>query len=676
MNFFQINLRITFLLISSLFFGCNQKINHIQPLAREGVLDLTNVNFEEIENMNLDGDWDFYWKEFYTYEEILSKKISPDLYFKVPGVWNGTRIKDEILTGIGFSTLHLLVKVSKEQTNLGIRIPIIETAHKIWINEKLIYSAGEIAKSDAMVPYILRAIKPIALTEQNEFHITIQISNFMNRTGGVPGVFLIGKLEKLYEKKNIDITIDMIIFGSLFIMGVYHLGLFIIRRKDKSALFFGLFCLDFGLRLLLTDERVLLTSFPSLPFNLTYRLEFFTAFTMFFLFVAFLYHLFPNKIHHYFYRGIGFFTLLLSGCVLVLHHTIYTQLQVVYEFLLLVSIPYLIYSNYTALKNKDDGSFVSIIGVALLAFGALIDILQTEHILYGHYVFPFALFGFLFFQSFSIALKFSKAFFISEKLTDELVDQKYSLEKTNKELYELQKNLEQKVKEKGEELEIIYQKNMNEVQKINSLEKELAIQRERQKILTDIHDHMGSNIMDLGRVFTKINTEGSIPVEDLENAKLSLQKLEDNLRLKLYSIEDLEIFKKDPINGIRLIILRRYSIYNREINIFCDMDSFDLSLGGLDRVLAEGMFSIAQETANNDLKYGYGLSKWNFFLENNKLNLEIVANSNYKKENESIGNGKKNIPIRLKELNADAKHYEEEGIFHVKYTFPLEKYSP
>ena len=187
---------------------------------------------------------------------------------------------------------------------------------------------------------------------------------------------------------------------------------------------------------------------------------------------------------------------------------------------------------------------------------------------------------------------------------------------------------------------------------------------------------MGSNIMDLGRVFTKINTEGSIPVEDLENAKLSLQKLEDNLRLKLYSIEDLEIFKKDPINGIRLIILRRYSIYNREINIFCDMDSFDLSLGGLDRVLAEGMFSIAQETANNDLKYGYGLSKWNFFLENNKLNLEIVANSNYKKENESIGNGKKNIPIRLKELNADAKHYEEEGIFHVKYTFPLEKYSP
>lgn len=36
----------------------------------------------------------------------------------------------------------------------------------------------------------------------------------------------------------------------------------------------------------------------------------------------------------------------------------------------------------------------------------------------------------------------------------------------------------------------------------------------------------------------------------------------------------------------------------------------------------------------------------------------------------------KNIPIRLKELNADAKHYEEEGIFHVKYTFPLEKYSP
>ena len=62
---------------------CNKEPNEKKILAERGVIDLSNVNFDEIETVNLDGEWDFYWKNFYSYEDITQKKIIPDLYFNL-----------------------------------------------------------------------------------------------------------------------------------------------------------------------------------------------------------------------------------------------------------------------------------------------------------------------------------------------------------------------------------------------------------------------------------------------------------------------------------------------------------------------------------------------------------------------------------------------------------------
>lgn len=651
---------------------CNKEPNEKKILAERGVIDLSNVNFDEIETVNLDGEWDFYWKNFYSYEDITQKKIIPDLYFNLPGVWNGLQVKEEKLTGNGYCTLHLLVKLSPSQNSLALRIPIIETANKVWVNEKLIYEAGKIGKTEEeMIAYNLRAIKPIILNGAKEFRLTVQVANFMSRTGGVPGIFLLGKMEKLYKQKNIDLTFDMIVLGSLLIISVYHLGLFLIREKDKSPLYFGIFCFNFAIRVLVTDERVLLTAFPSLPFNVTNRIEFLTAYLMFPLFVSFLHSLFQNKMNRSYLKIVWLFTICLAIGSILLPHRVYTDFLFAYEIVVLISIPYLLYINFKAIQSKMDGALVSVFGMGMLAFGSIIDILQAENILYGHYTFPFSLFGFLFFQSFSLSIKFSKAFNTAENLTTELMEQKILLAKTNTELTELQKGLEVKVKERENALDEIHKKNLLEIQKVSSLEKELAIQKERQDIFTDIHDHMGSNLLDIKRIFNNFIPGKFVSNEDLEKTKLYLNKLEDNLRLKLYSIEDLEIFKKDPINGIRLLILRRYSIYDRDINFFCDSNLFELSVNGLTPDLPETLFSISQENANNDLKYGYGRSQWKFFIYKESICLEIITWTNYADEKSDVGNGKKNIILRLKGSNARMLQCIEKGKFHIRYYFPF-----
>ena len=82
-------------------------------------------------------------------------------------------------------------------------------------------------------------------------------------------------------------------------------------------------------------------------------------------------------------------------------------------------------------------------------------------------------------------------------------------------------------------------------------------------------------------------------------------------------------------------------------------------------------FSISQENANNDLKYGYGRSQWKFFIYKESICLEIITWTNYADEKSDVGNGKKNIILRLKESNARMLQCIEKGKFHIRYYFPF-----
>ncbi|MBK7056194.1 MAG: hypothetical protein IPH52_14325 [Leptospiraceae bacterium] len=57
------------------------------------------------------------------------------------------------------------------------------------------------------------------------------------------------------------------------------------------------------------------------------------------------------------------------------------------------------------------------------------------------------------------------------------------------------------------------------------LRKELAVQKERQKIFVDIHDHMGSNILDLKKSLSELSQTTSNKSDNLDKAKQAIYKL-------------------------------------------------------------------------------------------------------------------------------------------------------
>lgn len=665
---------ICLLLVLFIVPGCIDKSPQVQMKATKGELDLSQWDFDKDGTVTLEGEWDFYWNQFLSYEEIIAKKSSIDTYLKVPGVWKDLKVGNSVLPGDGFITIHLLVKLSKAFENLAIKIPEIGTAYKIWINETLIHEGGKIGKTrEAMTAFVIPEVVSLNLSKEKEIHITIQISNFMDRTGGVWGDFSFGKANEIYRITNIIFSLETMVFGGLFIMSVYHFGLFLIRTQDKSTLFFGLFCLDFGIRTLIVGQKILIYTFPFLPFDLTFRLDYLTAYLAFPFFISFLYYLFKEETNRNYIRitWVCFFFLCLT--VIILPHFEYTQFLIPYELYVLFSIPYIIYVNLSAIRNKRVGSISSFIGVLILAGGSITDMLHIEHIIFWHFLFPFTLFGFLFFQSFSLSIKFSKAFTLSENLTIELTQKTNSLTTTNKELNELKTDLEEKVQERSIALEEVYRKNYYEIQRASSLEKELAVQKERQKIFVDIHDHMGSNILDLKNSLSELSQSIPDRTDNLEKAKQAIYKLEDNLRMKMYSIEDLEILRKDPLNGIRLLVIRRYATYDREINFFCEEALYDITENRFSNKLIEVLFSISQENGTNDLKYGYGLSEWKFLRYKENICLEIISPTGYTIDHKGAGNGKRNIAIRLREIGGYDLYCEDKDKFHSRFYFPFFK---
>lgn len=634
------------------------------PSAVNGVLDLRDWDFEKKGIVNLAGQWNFYWNRFLSFEETAKNERNG--FLNVPGSWKGMTVGQRVLRGDGYCTIHLLVRLPAElRSRLSIRIPVIGTAHRVWINEQLAFEAGKVGKTrEEMVPYLFPHIYSPELGSRNEIHITMQISNFMDTKGGVWEHFFLGTDQDINEQKFITLSSEMMVFGGLFIMAVYHFGLFFIRKKDRSTLFFGLFCLVYAVRTLITEQRVLMSVFPSLPFDITYRAEYLTAFLNLPFFVSFSYYMFPDKINCAYLKITWIFFSVLCAAVLILPHFEYTHLLIVFEIYALLSIPYLMHSYISSVISRSEGAVTSLAGIIILAIGAVLDIMHNEHLNFLHYITPFTLFGFLFFQSYSLAAKFSKAFLVSENLAAELTVQSSTLKTVNEELLSLQKGLEEKVLQRGEELEISYRKNLLEIQKVNELERKISAQTVRQDLFVDIHDNLGAKLLNLSIQLNQLEPD----IDAKSKIQDSVSDIMKSLRNHLLAFEDIALIEENFRTGFKNFLVRRYSVSGRKIELNSDPD---FRLEKIPEKCYHHLFSILQELISNDLKYGKGITRWTVSQDSRCSVFQMTADSVYETSAYAKGRGHKTVQTRLTQINAEFAENLKDG----KYSFEIKIFS-
>jgi len=414
--------------------------------AAGGVLELDDLSAHPA---RLQGEWEFYWRQLLTPEDFQRPDApQAEYYISLPRSWKGYVWEGEALPSEGYATFRLRLQISERDVGktLALRIPSIFHAYKLWIDGKLSAEVGQVGPDkNSTVPRL--ATRFVAFQPQTEqVELVMQVANFHHVRGGVTKHIEIGDRETLWRKTVFKYAAELFMTASLLIIGIYHLLLYILRRKDKAFLYFGLVTTGWSLRSLVVGELLLTQMFPDFPWELQLKLEYLALYIGIFLFTMYFYHLFKEETPRWFRVTSGVLALAFSFLVVVAPAKIFSQTLALYELGIAGQLLFYVYALLLARKRRKEGAVVFLIVVAILGLTAVNDFLYfSEKVLFGTFS-VLGMFVFTFAQMYMLSSRFVKA-------ESELEQTARQLAATNERLVELNKNLEHIVQERTRELQ-------------------------------------------------------------------------------------------------------------------------------------------------------------------------------------------------------------------------------
>lgn len=421
------------IIVSFILISCVQDNDKIEayPDARNGVLDLRDWNFTDHETAELNGEWAFYWEDFYRPEETPLPE--PDAYFEMPGVWNDFELDGEHLDKYGYATFRLEVLLPDNENLWGLQLYDMFSAYEFYINGKLVSSNGIIGTNRESYEGKWLPREVFFDTETNRLELLLLIANFEHRRGGMWHSIIFGTADQIHARKRMKIGFDLFLVGSLLIISLYHLGLFIYRKSDPSTLFFSIFCVFVLFRIITTGEYELAYRIPQMSWQLTAKLEYFTFYLSIPIFVLFIDKLYPKFVHIRIKQFVLIFSSLATLIVILTPIRVFTALSMTYQIYGLVIALYVFGVIIKAFNKGYKEAIFIIFGSILLIIGFVNDVLFSNMIINTFSMVPLMLFLFIFFQSLVLSIRFSNAYHQVEELTV---------------------NLEHKVRERTYELEV------------------------------------------------------------------------------------------------------------------------------------------------------------------------------------------------------------------------------
>ncbi|NJO89460.1 MAG: hypothetical protein HC831_11270 [Chloroflexia bacterium] len=128
-----------------LFGGCYDSTN--VPVAKNGVIDLRNWNFEHNKNIELNGEWEFYWNQLLNPKDFNSgSTISQETdYVIIPDIW--TTREANAKPSKGYATYRLNVLLKNDELLYGIKLIDCGTAFELFVNDSLVAQNGMVSKN-------------------------------------------------------------------------------------------------------------------------------------------------------------------------------------------------------------------------------------------------------------------------------------------------------------------------------------------------------------------------------------------------------------------------------------------------------------------------------------------------------------------------------------------------
>jgi hypothetical protein len=124
------------------------------PVAINGLLDLTQWNFNTDGPVKLSGEWEFYWEKILTEADLIAEPRPEGMtLIRVPGTWNGHEVRGKKILGSGYATYRLKVLLGPQKSPMAFKFLSMGTAFDLHVNGKEVSSAGVVGTTlETMTP--------------------------------------------------------------------------------------------------------------------------------------------------------------------------------------------------------------------------------------------------------------------------------------------------------------------------------------------------------------------------------------------------------------------------------------------------------------------------------------------------------------------------------------------
>jgi len=442
-----------------IFNACKHNIaDTTVPEAVNGILDLRNWDFENKGSAALSGKWEFYWHSLLQPDDFASE--NPPVvsgFIEVPADWNGFDVNGKKIAGDGYATYRLEILLGRTSERMAFKFLDMAVAFSVYVNGKYLTSAGTPGKTfDTTVPQFHPHVvdfKP----DSDRLDVIIQISNFHHLKGGAWEPIHLGLADDIRAVRQNALYFNFFLIGSILIMGIYHLVFFVLRNKEKSALYFGMCCFLIAARSLLTGERYIIDLFPTFDWEVHTKIAYLTFYLGVPAFAGYVRSLFPKEFSRKAIYIINFVGVFFSVTVLLTPAKFYTHTAPLFQIFTILAAGYGFYIINLALKHTRQGAFVLLVGFAILFLTLVNDILYSNLLVKTGYMIQFGLFVFIFSQAFFLSFRFSKAYSTIE-------EQRGMLKATND---SLKKEVAERKRTEAEKIKLTVQ--LQQIQKMEAI---------------------------------------------------------------------------------------------------------------------------------------------------------------------------------------------------------------
>jgi signal transduction histidine kinase len=575
--------------------GCGASLSGVSiPKANHGVIDLRSWSWDKQGIVPLNGQWKFKWYIASQQKGTMDSDFAAST-LEVPGTWGSMRTGSGYpLNDQGYGIYNLLILHQIQSDMMAIRLPNISTAYELSIDGRVVVSRGRVDRTASKtVPFQLPAIVYFR-TQDMQTELQLVVANFDHRRGGIRTELVMGNEDQIQKLQIHHAAQELIVLGCLIMISFYHLGLFILRRKEVANILFAMLCLFVGLRMGLIGEGFIVQWLPAFTWDLATRLEYISFVMSGWTGFGYFQAMYPQEIKRIWFKISSLCAAVLLLSVVTFPPLIFSSWILAFQlYILLFSVRIVIGLVVSRIRRRV-GATLALIGIA----GFIVTIVNDMLFYNGWWrsidLVPFGLLFLIVMNSFIISLRFSQTYDRAEKMSVELI--------------EWNNSLETRIAQRTDEL---YQSNITLAAAKTELER---MEYSRRELISNISHDLRTPMTLLQGYLEALRDNVIVETKQRDNTiRLMLSKVEglNSLIQDLFDISVLEDRKVDlsfediPVTEWKERLMEQYSLEMKEIDIRFACEVIDdsvpsstvaIDIHRMDRVFANLLYNAIRYT--------------------------------------------------------------------------------